>query len=88
MFGTHSLRFLTPNTAVLVRIIQIDTNLGELKSLVTMVIHQKFLYLGFEIEVLHREVDGSFAEMKVCRVGLRNCFLHSFLSDMFLMAMS
>jgi hypothetical protein len=47
-----------------------------------------FFFPDFEIEVLHREVDGGFAEMKVCRVALRNCFLHSFLSDMFLMTMS
>jgi hypothetical protein len=40
-----------------------------------------FSFSDFEIEVLHREVDGSFAEMKVCRVGHRNCFLHSFLSE-------
>jgi hypothetical protein len=30
---------------------------------------------------LHREVDGSFAEMKVCRVALSYCFLHSLLSE-------
>jgi hypothetical protein len=38
-------------------------------------------FSDFEIEVLHREVDGGFAEMKVCRVAHRNCFLHSFLSE-------
>jgi hypothetical protein len=42
-----------------------------------------FFFSDFEIEVLHREVDGGFAEVKVCRVALRNCFLHSFLSDSF-----
>jgi hypothetical protein len=31
---THSLRFLTPNTAILVGIIQIHTNFGWLKWLV------------------------------------------------------
>jgi hypothetical protein len=34
-------------------------------------------FSDFEIEVLHREVDGGFAEMKVCRVALSYCFLHS-----------
>jgi hypothetical protein len=58
-----------------------------------MVNHQKnfisgFLFVAvfssffdFQIEVLHREVDGGFAEMKVCRVALSYCFLHSFMSD-------
>ncbi len=40
---THSLRFLSLNTAILVGIIQIHTNFGWLKWLVT---HQKNLYLG------------------------------------------
>jgi hypothetical protein len=31
-----------------------------------------FFFSDFEIEVLHREVDGGFAEMKVCRVALSN----------------
>ncbi len=43
---THSLRFLTPNTAILVGIIHIHTNFGCLKWLVKMVKSPKKLYLG------------------------------------------
>ncbi len=43
---THSLRFLIPNTVILVGIIQIHTNFGCLKWLVKTVTHQKIFYLG------------------------------------------
>ncbi len=44
---THSLRFLTPNTAILVGIIQIHTNFGCLKWLVKMVKSPKIFVSGY-----------------------------------------
>jgi hypothetical protein len=48
---THSLRFLTPNTAVLVGIIQIHTNFSWLKWLHT----KKNLYLGWIFALFSHE---------------------------------
>ncbi len=48
---TQSLRLLTPNTAFLVRIIQIHTNFGWLKWLVKMAMQQKIFYLDSVVTI-------------------------------------
>jgi hypothetical protein len=37
-----------------------------------------FSFSDFEIEVLHREVDGGLAEVKICRAALSDCFCINF----------
>jgi uncharacterized Zn-finger protein len=67
---THSLRFLTPNTAILVGIIQIYTNFGCLKWLVKMVKSPKIFVSGFILRfqqpsTSNEEAQRSF-ECDVC----------------------
>jgi hypothetical protein len=72
--SNHSLRFLTPNTAFLVRIVQIHTNFGWLKWL------HKIFYLGsivaffFHFSSLEKSVNSEHCK-KLSAVEM-NLFLH------------
>ncbi len=55
---THSLRFLTPNTAILVGIIQIHTNFGCLKWLVKMVKSPKIFVSGLSAKKASELLKG------------------------------